>query len=305
MTSCPRRCCLEEAPLAAPLHLLRGMPAAINGRSVDFLAFRRLVNQWAREHGVVFGSWTRRAPRRASELAGGSVYFVVKGATLFRMPFDGLEPVRDGFPDAPARFLDHTAIICAPRVVMVEAYKVRRLCGWRYLDDADAPPDLGPRARRRPATACDGPRTPRAWPRLSAPLIRFAQHPPPASPAPHSPPPTPRIAAMTLPTIHPSPTVQSHLKPQRVGTPASTAHDPRGNTGYPDGDASLARSRTAGDAESSLTEAGAASTDTRTRHRRAAVAPCTRRAACSAAFLLRPQHLECPTAHNRRNDLNY
>ena len=45
MTSCPRRCCLEEAPLAAPLHLLRGMPAAINGRSVDFLAFRRLVNQ--------------------------------------------------------------------------------------------------------------------------------------------------------------------------------------------------------------------------------------------------------------------
>ena len=24
MTSCPRMCCLEEAPLAAPLHLLRG-----------------------------------------------------------------------------------------------------------------------------------------------------------------------------------------------------------------------------------------------------------------------------------------
>ena len=144
MTSCPRRCCLEEALLAAPLHLLRGMPLAIKGRSVDFPTFRRLVSQWAREHGVVFGSWTRRAPRRASELAGGSVYFVVKGETLFRMPFDGLEPVRDGFPDAPARFLDHTAIICAPRVVMVEAYKVRRLCGWRYLDDADAPPDLGP-----------------------------------------------------------------------------------------------------------------------------------------------------------------
>ena len=63
MTSCPRRCCLEEAPLAAPLHLLRGMPAAINGRSVDFLAFRRLVNQWAQEQGTVFGSWMRRAVR--------------------------------------------------------------------------------------------------------------------------------------------------------------------------------------------------------------------------------------------------
>ena len=142
MSLCPRGSCLVEAPLTAPLHLLRDMPPAINGRSVDFLAFRRLVSQWAREHGVVFGSWTRRAPRRASELAGGSVYFVVKGETLFRMPFDGLEPVRDGFPDAPARFLDHTAIICAPRVVMVEAYKVRRLCGWRYLDDADTPADL-------------------------------------------------------------------------------------------------------------------------------------------------------------------
>ena len=140
MTSCPRGCCLEEAPLAAPLHLLRGMPAAINGRSVDFLAFRRLVNQWAREQGTVFGSWMRRAVR--AELAGGSAYFIVKGSTLFRMPFRGLEPVRDGFPDVPECYRDHTAIVCAPHIVMVEARTIRFLRGWRYLDGADVPPDL-------------------------------------------------------------------------------------------------------------------------------------------------------------------
>ena len=126
---------------ARPLHLLRGMPPAINGCPVDFPTFRRLVRKWEHERAV-FGSWTRRAPRRAAELVGGSVYFVVKGETLFRMPFLGLEPVRDGFPNAPAHYCEHTAIVCAPRVAMVEAHKVRYLRGWRYLTDADAPPDL-------------------------------------------------------------------------------------------------------------------------------------------------------------------
>ena len=42
------------------------------------------------------------APRRAAELASGSAYFIVKGSTLFRTPFLGLEPVRDGFPDVTA-----------------------------------------------------------------------------------------------------------------------------------------------------------------------------------------------------------
>ena len=99
------------------------------------------------------------APRRAAELAGGSGYFIVKGSTLFRMPFLGLEPVRDGFPDVPECYRDHTAIVCAPHIVMVEARTIRFLRGWRYLDGADVPPDLdvpadlnGPEAAPPPPT---------------------------------------------------------------------------------------------------------------------------------------------------------
>jgi len=124
------------------LHLLRGVPPNIDGEPVDVEAFKRLVRRWANEPGTVFGSWTRNAPRRADELAGGSVYFVHKGETLFRMPFLGIEAVRDFSPDAPARFQNHVAIVCAPQLVMVHRWPIRFLRGWRYLRPEDAPPDL-------------------------------------------------------------------------------------------------------------------------------------------------------------------
>lgn len=133
------------------LHLLRGVPPNINGEPVDFETFRRLVRLWASsEPPHVFGSWTRNKPRRASELDGGSVYFVRKGETLFRMPFLGLERVGDFAPDAEPHYLNHTAIVCAPRIVMVEAHKVRFLRGWRYLEEKDAPPDLPGEGKGRP-----------------------------------------------------------------------------------------------------------------------------------------------------------
>lgn len=141
------------------------------------------------------------APRRAAELAGGSAYFIVKGSTLFRMPFLGLEPVRDGFPDVPECYRDHTAIVCAPHIVMVEARTIRFLRGWRYLDGADVPPDLDvparpQRPRGRTATAYHGPRTTQPRPRLSAPTSPSR----PASTSPHR---THRLDAYRLDLIRP------------------------------------------------------------------------------------------------------
>ena len=124
------------------LHLLRGIPPHIDGRPVDFAAFKRLVDRWSKEPDTVFGSWTRNRPRREPELEGGSVYFVHKRKTVFRMPFLGIEPVRDFAPDAGPRFINQVAICCAPEIVMVERYPVRFLRGWRYLRGVDAPPDL-------------------------------------------------------------------------------------------------------------------------------------------------------------------
>ena len=78
-----------------------------------------------------FYTWTTRRVSRAAELKGGSVYFVRQGRTLFRMPFQEVEP--DG---------DYWAINMKPELIRVEQVRVGMVRGWRYLKDEDAPPDL-------------------------------------------------------------------------------------------------------------------------------------------------------------------
>ena len=124
------------------LHLMRNVPPRINRRPVTPEAFVRLVRQWARDPGTLGGTWTRRRPKRADELAGGSVYFVAKGWTLFRAPFAGIERIADFTPDPDPEWADAWAILYEPRPVMVESRRVYRLQGWRYLTPEDAPPDV-------------------------------------------------------------------------------------------------------------------------------------------------------------------
>ena len=124
-----------------PLHILRGVPPNVNGRPCSLERFFRLCDVW-NERGALFGSWTRRGPRRVDELKGGSVYFVHEKATLFRMPLYGIEKVRDFKPDVEEKYLNHSAFVCLPRIIKVKAKTVKFLRGWRYLEDKDAPPDL-------------------------------------------------------------------------------------------------------------------------------------------------------------------
>lgn len=91
------------------LHLLRNMPPHINGEPVDFPIFRRLVRRWGQQPDTVFGSWTRRAPRRVKELVGGSVYYVVSKEIRFRMPLVRIESVQDFQPPGSGR-----AAVCRP-----------------------------------------------------------------------------------------------------------------------------------------------------------------------------------------------
>ena len=130
-----------EAEDEKMLHLLRNMPPHIDGRPIDLESFRRLTEQWSRESGTLFGSWTRRRPRREAELEGGSVYFVSKGWTMFRMPFVGLERVSDFSRRAAPEWRDAWAITCRPQMRIVESRRIHRLQGWRYLEPANAPPD--------------------------------------------------------------------------------------------------------------------------------------------------------------------
>ena len=132
--------------MAAPLHLLRGMPAAINGRSVDFLAFRRLVNQWAREQGTVFGSTACVNDVRPSLPARPNLLHRRRGLDeVIRLPLPlqgrGIGP--DGsYPERLPGFFHsrpHGHRAAAPHTVMVEARTIRCQRGPHVSLDGDRP----------------------------------------------------------------------------------------------------------------------------------------------------------------------
>ena len=80
---------------------------------------------------------TRMAPKRAEEiLAGGSLYWVIKGLISARQAIVGIEPFMDQDGIGRCRlWLDGKVVAVAPR-------PMRAFQGWRYLADKDAPPDL-------------------------------------------------------------------------------------------------------------------------------------------------------------------
>jgi len=80
---------------------------------------------------------TRMAPRRANELLdGGSLYWVIRGRIAARQALRAIEP-----------FVDHEGVgrcrlLLDPVLVPVLPRPFRAFQGWRYLADADRPPDL-------------------------------------------------------------------------------------------------------------------------------------------------------------------
>jgi hypothetical protein len=113
-----------------PLHLLK---LAVGIDDVDQL--RRIRAARAAERG---GSWvyTRNHPRRAPEvLAGGSIYWVIRGHIRVRQLVSGFRSERD---DNGRRYclieVDDELVPTFPRAW-------RPFQGWRYLAAEDAPTD--------------------------------------------------------------------------------------------------------------------------------------------------------------------
>jgi hypothetical protein len=80
---------------------------------------------------------TRMWPKREAELlAGGSLYWVIKGLILCRQRIIGLEQVTGG--DGISRCAFHLDAA----IIRTEAAPRRPFQGWRYLDPADSPRDL-------------------------------------------------------------------------------------------------------------------------------------------------------------------
>ena len=85
---------------------------------------------------------TRNMPKRAAEiLAGGSLYWIIKGQVRVRQRIAGLDPGVDG--DGK-----HFCVIrLAPELVETVPMTHRPMQGWRYLAAEDAPADRDPGQR--------------------------------------------------------------------------------------------------------------------------------------------------------------
>ena len=113
-----------------PLHLLK---LAVGIDDVGQLAQIRAERRKAQG-----GSWvyTRNRPRRAAEvLAGGSVYWVIRGQIRVRQAVVGFLGRRD---EGGRRYC---LIEVDPRLVLTMPRPWRPFQGWRYLPPEDAPPD--------------------------------------------------------------------------------------------------------------------------------------------------------------------
>ncbi|VVS98881.1 conserved hypothetical protein [Sphingomonas sp. EC-HK361] len=114
-----------------PLHLTK---VAFGAASVEALAAR--LEQRGRE-GPVFLT-TRYLPKRHEEIAGpvgveGSLFWIIKHQLIARSPILSFGEAEGG----------RVAIHIDPRAILVQARPKRAHQGWRYLEGADAPVDLG------------------------------------------------------------------------------------------------------------------------------------------------------------------
>jgi hypothetical protein len=72
---------------------------------------------------------TRMRPKRAAELIGGNLYWIVKHRLVAGLQILRLEDRDDGRID----------IVCSAELITVSPMPRRAHQGWRYLEDADAP----------------------------------------------------------------------------------------------------------------------------------------------------------------------
>jgi len=80
---------------------------------------------------------TRMTPKRVDELlAGGSLYWVIRGEIAAREKIIAIEPVRD------LECIGRCRRGMQPKVVAVLSRPMRPFQGWRYFVQSDVPPDL-------------------------------------------------------------------------------------------------------------------------------------------------------------------
>ncbi len=81
---------------------------------------------------------TRMVPKRRDEiLAGGSLYWVIKGHVALRQKLLDIRPFVD------SEGVGRCHLVYDKDLVLVSPRPRRPFQGWRYLDAKEAPPDIG------------------------------------------------------------------------------------------------------------------------------------------------------------------
>jgi hypothetical protein len=109
-----------------PLHLTK---VAYGCDSIEYLRERLALRA---AHGPSFLT-TRYLPKRHEEIAGGSLFWIIKHQLIGRTPIVSFGEAEGG----------RVAIHLEPELILVQPRPKRAHQGWRYLEGVDAPPDLG------------------------------------------------------------------------------------------------------------------------------------------------------------------
>jgi hypothetical protein len=97
----------------------------------------RLAEKKRLKQPQVLAHVTRMTPKRADELlAGGSLYWVMKGVIRCRQKLIGIEPFVDG------EGIGRCRLVLDKEIVATRRQERRPFQGWRYLDAKDAPADV-------------------------------------------------------------------------------------------------------------------------------------------------------------------
>jgi hypothetical protein len=108
-----------------PLHLTK---VAFSCASLETLQRRIAVRAADGEVRVV----TRMRPKRADELIGGCLHWIVKHRLVARIRILRIEDRKDGRID----------IVCSADLEAIVPVPKRAHQGWRYLEDGDAPTNM-------------------------------------------------------------------------------------------------------------------------------------------------------------------
>jgi hypothetical protein len=91
------------------------------------------LKAWLESHPDEALLTTRYLPKRHEEMVGGSLYWIFEHTLIGRSPLLGFTQKEDG----------RWHIRMEPRLIAIHTVPRRAHQGWRYLDEASAPRDLG------------------------------------------------------------------------------------------------------------------------------------------------------------------